>query len=110
MKWRKRFSEWAVIYNGAAGEVPRWRLWIKMIRALMSGTIPRRVYIRRLRTCMKCPVYDPILRVCRPRNPAFSHLGCGCYIPFTALAAAPYPKGCWGRQHLPSVGWPAWEK
>lgn len=110
MKWTLRIRQWAEVYNHEAKAVPHWRLWIKIGRALLSGSVPRRVYIRRLRTCMRCPVYDPIRRVCRPRDPAYAHLGCGCFVPFVALTANPYGRGCWGHSYLNSVGWPAFEK
>jgi hypothetical protein len=109
MRWTKRFYEWKAIYDHEAKATPAWRLWIKIGLALSSGIVPKRVYIRRLRTCYRCPVYDPIRKACRPRSEAFRHLGCGCYVPFTAMSAAPYEAGCWGRQVNPQIGWPRYD-
>lgn len=36
-------------------------------------------------------------------------VGCGCYLPYTALAARPYEKGCYGRGLDPDLGWGLYE-
>lgn len=95
----------------SAGRLP----WLTMLLALLSGPVPRSVWRTRMRTCMACPLYSTVrgksgkLYLCKSSHPAFSGLGCGCAVNVAALAAAPYPDGCYGRS-LPltlGLGWPA---
>ena len=86
----------------------RARLWWTLLRAAMRvGGVSKEQWRKRMKTCRKCPIFDPGLRRCRPYDNAT--FGCGCFTPWQAKAKAPYPKGCWGAQHLPGqgIGWPA---
>ena len=65
-----------------------------------SGTV-----IRRYKTCLKCPLYDPGLRRCR-QDVNGNRLGCGCYIPFK-ITATPIWTPCWG--HLTTKGKIGWK-
>jgi hypothetical protein len=81
---------------------------LKMLRAICTGRVSPRVWRRRMRTCLKCPIYDRELRRCR--GPVFvagtPAPGCGCYVVYTALTKRPYPAGCWGRQWVAhDFGW-----
>jgi hypothetical protein len=100
----RRLTEWrrAVVSAG------RTLSWWAMARALLSGTVPRAIWRQRIRVCGKCPVYRPETRTCGGSEP---RMGCGCYVPFKALAAEPYPGGCWVRSiGVANEGWPAWRK
>lgn len=105
MNWGRRLREWYEVLRleGERGRLPWW----KMVRAVWSGPVPRAVWRRRMRTCLRCPLYNPAYRSCRPVS--HPHLGCGCYVPFTALSAAPYDAGCWGRGMAEDVGWPSYQ-
>ena len=80
-----------------------------MIRAILSGPVPREVWMRRMRTgCFRCPIFDRSNYTCHCPNPKYRHLGCKCYTPFQALTAAPYSQGCWGFVTMSgNLGWPA---
>ena len=82
-----------------------------MLRALLTGPVPRSVWRQRIRTCQRCPIYDRVHKACRVISPRGARLGCGCYVPFKALSASPYEgdggRGCWGRATMgESEGWP----
>jgi len=66
--------------------------------------VPKRIWRRHYRQCRKCPIFNRLLRVCRP-VPG-SNLGCGCYMPLKARAFWTW-RGCWARVNLPDsgVGW-----
>lgn len=59
--------------------------------------VKRRVYFHRLSVCHRCPIFDKRLKRCRN-----GEQGCGCYIPFKALAPVDGwlreqgKSGCWG--------------
>lgn len=54
-------------------------------------------WIRRMKVCMKCPIYDNLYKACR-----LGKMGCGCYVPFSNLVK----KQCWSRDHYGlSFGW-----
>jgi hypothetical protein len=54
-------------------------------------------WIRRMKVCIKCPIYDAKFRSCRTGS-----MGCGCYVPFSNLVK----KDCWGRERYGGVfGW-----
>lgn len=121
MNWRRRFSEWLAalrLAQKSAGRIPVWTL----IRALLSGVVPARVWRQRIRTCYSCPAFNRDGWRCRGAVPQVAHLGCDCYIPLSALSAKPYSGGCWGRTYMratvpagfgiglieTSFGWPAY--
>lgn len=109
MNWRRRIPQWMLLVEAESSKGSRLGLALKMLRAILSGPVPRRVWRRRMRKgCFKCPIYNPVTKACRPIHPEFKHLGCGCYTPFSALWARPYRNGCWGRDHMENIGWPAY--
>ena len=105
MNWRRRLREWLVALREekrTAGRLP----WLTMVQAIASGTVPRSVWRRRIRTCRTCPLFNAKFRTCRGLPKEIEHMGCGCYIPFEALAAEPYEGGCWGRAAIGEhFGW-----
>lgn len=80
---------------------------LAMLAALASGPVDRLTWRRRIqRGCMQCPIYNRERKVCRSPFPAYSHLGCGCYVPFLAMTRRPYKGGCWGRMMMGApFGW-----
>jgi hypothetical protein len=116
MNLRKRIPQWTQSVrreHGRGARIP----WLGMIRALLSGPVPKAVFMHRLSVCRKCPVFDRKRLVCRSTLPGYEYAGCGCLLQFSALAAAPYPRGCWlaeatdGRGGWPAYVWPSrWAK
>lgn len=102
MNWFRRIPQWLSVVR-----LERSSLSLRAIlRALRSGPVPRAVWRQRLRTCWQCPIYNRATRACR-RHHEGRPLGCGCYVPWKALTAAPYPDGCWGREVMgETLGWP----
>jgi hypothetical protein len=89
-------------------------LWVGLLRSVVKlvlvGMVDRRIWRIRVKACHRCPIYDPVMKRCRPRNG--SKLGCGCYVPYLAMEVRPYKgyPGCWARQFqgavsLESYGW-----
>ncbi len=104
-----RFREWWHLVTAESARLSlsdRARLWLKMLRGIRHWSVPRTRWRRRIRTCQRCPIYDPARHACRP-FPA-SKAGCGCYVPFIAKVNRPYPKGCWADQFAPAIG--GWSK
>lgn len=102
MNWRRRIREWIILLRRErANGIPWWGL----VKAILTGPVPRTVWRRRMRICHQCPVFDPYHKACRPIDPDYRHLGCGCYTPFSALTARPYKEGCWGRTMMANIGW-----
>ena len=105
-KWY-RYVEWFHVLRDEFGRVT-WRDGIRLIYSLVKtvlrGKIEKRgEYIRKLRCCHSCTVYDRYLHRCRPdRN---SPLGCGCYMPFKIAMGG----GCWINEEYPKeeAGWKA---
>lgn len=102
--WRKRIAEWQTVMAHKGVEVSV----LALLRAILSGPVPADVWRDRMRICMRCPVYNRDLKACMQRHPLEPDriLGCGCYTPFKALTAAPYPRGCFARQITDHEGWP----
>jgi len=90
-----------------------WRekldLFLEMGKVAVRATVGQRSYAERrsrfrkkIRRCMKCPIYDRVSRRCRPYWG--SPLGCGCYVPYLAILK----DQCWGDIHFSEeedVGW-----
>ena len=54
-------------------------------------------WIRRMKICMKCPIYDKEYKACR-----LGKMGCGCYVPYSNLVK----DQCWIREHYgKKFGW-----
>jgi hypothetical protein len=119
MKTVKRFIhhmlEWREVLavERFAGENPSK---LTMFGHVLRGVVTQRVWRRRMRVCLKCPVFNHELRQCRASWPmlagATQKLGCGCYVVFLAKVNAPYTsvdgtrKGCWGRAMMGGTfGW-----
>lgn len=94
LHFRKRLSEWRTVLAAKGVKVSTWAL----VRAVLSGPVPADVWRNRIRVCLRCPVYNRELKTCHNVVPDGRVIGCGCYVPFKALTAAPYRLGCWGRE------------
>lgn len=96
----RHWREWRAVLEAEAKEGQKVSFW-KMVRARLSGKASRQLWRRRMRVCVRCPIYNRKLRQCRRDK-----LGCGCYTLFTATAWRPYAKGCWGRTFIGApFGW-----
>lgn len=103
----KRLREW----HAAVSSYGRRPPWLGMLRALLSGSVPKHVWRARMRVCRNCPVYDRQKKVCWNMNIGMFGAGCRCYCPTLAMTAEPYKGGCWARGvGLTSEGWPAYKK
>ena len=105
-KWY-RYVEWFHVLREEFGRVT-WRdgirLLYSLVRTFFKGKIEKRgTYIRKLRCCHSCAVYDRYLHRCRPNGN--SPLGCGCYMPFKIAMGG----GCWINEEYPKeeAGWKA---
>lgn len=117
-----RFRQWLAAVALAGGKVS----FIAMLRALMTGQVSKAQWRQRMRVCMKCPVYDPVRKLCRreigaPYEGRYGVvytepqvIGCGCYTPYLARTRAPYRKfaiewdaGCEKRYYTgdPEYAW-----
>lgn len=113
--WHRRLREWRTVVwkERASLSVPR------LVRAVLSGPVPREVWRRRMRTCLNCPIHARwMIRVngvvtwtglhaCRTAHDG-APLGCGCLTTAVALTANPYGGGCWAASLTPDMGWPAY--
>jgi len=105
MNWLRRLRQWLYALKLAGvRNVP----WLGLISAILSGPVPRDVWRQRMRTCMTCPLYSKGngVMLCRSTHPDMLGLGCGCFLPFTAMTAKVYEKGCFGRDLEDTLGWP----
>lgn len=104
MLTRRRIKQWLVaLRHAGATKVP----WLGMAMAVLGGPVPRAVWRQRMRTCLTCPLcsrHEGVL-LCRSTHPDMLGAGCGCYLPYTAWWAEPYPGGCVGRSIDPELGW-----
>lgn len=106
---RRRFNEWLAALREekrTAGRLP----WLTFARAILSGVVPARVWRRRMRTCLTCPLFRRELNLCKSVHPAFLGLGCHCSVWATGLFANPEGNGCFIKTIHPtgSFGWPAY--
>lgn len=98
---RKRMFEW---FSDLRAEKPglsefylMGKLMLKIFLYPRPLAVKRKVYFHRLWVCHHCPVFDKTLKRCRKGED-----GCGCYIPFKALAPVngwlreTGKQGCWG--------------
>lgn len=123
-KHLRRLRQWSRV---ARMEARRAKL-LPFLRWLISGErVSPAVYRHRLFVCKSCPIFDRKNLRCRAPAP-HAHLGCGCFVPFVALAPAPYSgtssgrklmdpetrevyaapiAGCWGYVTMGGrIGWP----
>lgn len=105
MNWPLRLAQWVIALHVARQRVP----WLGLLRAILSGPVPRAVWRRRLRYgCFQCPLFNRERLTCRGVPKQVRHLGCDCYVVFSAMTAEPYEGGCWGRAALGGdFGWGA---
>lgn len=95
LRWR-RMKEWTQdILSERPGPYEMYRMTLMAGRALISP-ISRKQYLNRLLICEHCPIFNPVLKNCRK-----GELGCGCYVPYKALAQV----DCWLREQDPKKGW-----
>jgi hypothetical protein len=100
LKW-KRLRQWREVLQEEGRSMTLkswWHMAGQAFQALLSP-VPRDLYLHRLYTCRRCPLYDSGLRRCRPYTG--SPNGCGCFVPYKAIA----PEPCWLRQRFPDQGW-----
>jgi hypothetical protein len=108
-----RFSEWRQVLKLERKSTPLWKLLLEMTWVALKG-LPhwrenRRRWRMRMRTCLRCPIYNPELHQCRPAVPPgidpkrFENIGCGCVV----WASALFLPFCWADEHLPesNIGW-----
>lgn len=97
----KRFVEWCADLKAEKPGLSEFylmgRLMVKIFFVPRSFAQARRNYRQRLLICSHCPIFDRALKRCRN-----GERGCGCYIPFKALAPVngwlreQGEEGCWG--------------
>ena len=77
-----------------------WKAFKGVLRGLFElrkHNVSKAEWIRRMKVCIKCPIYDTKYRSCRLGN-----MGCGCYVPFSNLVK----KQCWSRDKYGlAFGW-----
>ena len=99
LKW-KRFSEWLCDLKAEKPGLIEFYLMSKLMLKIFfvprTFEYARKNYFQRLLICHRCPIFDKRLKRCRK-----GELGCGCYVPFKALA----PVDCWLRETDKSAGW-----
>lgn len=97
-----RYEEWLDVIReeyGAATWRDRVRLCYTMVKTVVGGRCePRKSFIRKMRVCRGCVLFDSVLRRCRPYSG--SRVGCGCYMPFKAAIGG----GCWLDENYPEDG------
>lgn len=97
-----RYLAWIRVVRQVRGWRGIGRAVVTMGRAIRSGRVERKVWRERIRYgCLKCPIRTG--HVCEVVD-GDRVFGCGCYVPFKAMAKAPYPKGCWAKQNAPESG------
>ncbi len=113
---RRRLKQWVeALRLAGVRRVP----WLGLVRAILSGPVPREVWRVRMRTCYECPLFSTVqmpgttkrtdrLWLCKSTHPDMVGIGCGCALHYKALAAEPYQNGCFGRGLDPDLGWPAY--
>jgi hypothetical protein len=71
------------------------------VRLLFGPRVSRALWRRRMRTCLRCPLFEPGTYRCAALV-GFREMGCGCSMPVKAL----FKKStCWGRDHGFEYGW-----
>jgi hypothetical protein len=92
----RMYIEWLMVMYYEIG----WTAFKGVLRGLLElrkHKVGKAEWFRRMRVCMKCPIYNARLRSCRTGS-----MGCGCYVPFSNLVK----KECWGREKYgESFGW-----
>lgn len=98
LKW-SRFPSWvADVWREKPGAIEMFMMAKMAARALISP-ISKREYIARLTYCeTKCPVFNHRTKACRN-----GEQGCGCYVPYKALAHVK----CWKEEQDANTGWGA---
>lgn len=84
----RMYIEWLMVMYYEIG----WSAFKGVLRGLFElrkHKVSKAEWMRRMKVCMKCPIYDARLRSCRTGS-----MGCGCYVPFSNLVK----KKCWGRE------------
>lgn len=81
-----RYRQWREVLREelrVIGWKQRFQLAIDLIGHSLHLRRHKRMRFRRMRKCYRCPVFDKDLRRCRPFTG--SPLGCGCWVPLSAL-------------------------
>lgn len=88
---RKRLRQWKEAIGVVKND--RLRMWMNLAKHLSKLRVNKRVWFRRMKSCMKCPLYHPFKKTCG-HDPEITGLGCGCYMPFKAMSTE---ATCWAR-------------
>jgi hypothetical protein len=108
---RGTLREWRAVVRREAVTLS-WRdkarlAWTLIKAALEIGGVSDCERRLRMKSCLRCPVYDPVLRRCGPYDGAPT--GCKCFVPYLSLIRQPYSKpGCWAKQQdgpISNHGW-----
>jgi len=99
----KRYKQWLLVLReelGGATWADKLRLLWSMIKVLGGGRRGKEA-VRKYRCCVRCVLFDRVLRRCRPYSG--SSAGCGCYMPFKIMLGG----GCWINEAYPEedIGW-----
>lgn len=96
----KRIREWLAVIR-AADMQPSYAKMLWMFLCGLPG-LSRARFRRRMRTCLRCAVYDEKLRRCFMIHEGKNY-GCGCAtLPLTLFSNKP----CWARERLgKDFGW-----
>lgn len=94
----RMYIEWIKVMYREIG-LEAFKGVLRGLLELRKHKVGKAEWIRRLRVCMKCPIYDAKYRSCRTGS-----MGCGCYVPFSNLVK----DKCWGREKYGEwFGWGA---
>lgn len=95
LRW-VRMAQWAKdVWREKPGVGELYMMTRMAIRAMLSP-IPKHLYLERLTVCSRCDVYNHAMKSCRK-----GERGCGCYVPYKALARVQ----CWKEEQNANTGW-----
>jgi len=95
---KKRLREWRRALG--AVQTGRVRLWMNLALHITKLRVCKPVWVKRMRACMKCPIYHPLRKTCG-HDPEITRIGCGCYMPFKAMSTE---ATCWARDQNMTMG------
>jgi len=80
-----------------------FKMVVIAITARKSDLVSKSVYYRRMKHCMRCPLWVPLLSTCG--SPVVTgDSGCGCYMPKKCLLKT---ATCWANHNTDlEFGWP----
>jgi hypothetical protein len=101
---RRRLAEWYRAVKTSTES--KFSLLVKFLLHMPKLKVKGPAWRKRIRTCMGCPIYHPGNKTCG-HDPEINKIGCGCYMPFKALAT---DATCWARDNNltlqgKTIGW-----